>query len=165
MVHGINNISMDTIIIDRALIENAEEILALQKWAYMSEAEIIDDFTIPPLLQTIDEIKSEFKNQVFLKVELKNRIVGSVRCYSENRTCFIGKLIVHPKHQNSGIGTILLHGAENQFPEVERYELFTGQKSEKNLYIYRKNGYRIFRTEVLSEKLTFVFLEKLNIVK
>ena len=38
--------------------------------------------------------------------------------------------------------------------------MFTGQKSIKNLHIYEKNGYRIFNTARVSEKLTFVFLEK-----
>jgi hypothetical protein len=43
----------DEIIVELASIEDAEEILALQKLAYVSEAEIIDDFTIPPLHQTL----------------------------------------------------------------------------------------------------------------
>jgi N-acetylglutamate synthase-like GNAT family acetyltransferase len=149
-------------IIERAVIENAGEILDLQKLAYLSEAEIVDDFTIPPLHQTIDEIRSEFDHQIFLKVELENRIVASVRCYLEKETCHIGKLIVHPDCQNSGIGTKLLNAAEKQFPDAERYELFTGQKSKKNLHLYEKNSYRLFKTQIVSEKLTLVFLEKIN---
>jgi GNAT superfamily N-acetyltransferase len=155
-------ISIHDIFIKRASIENAEEILKLQKLAYISEAEIIDDFTIQPLHQTMDEILSEFSHQIFLKVELDNRIVGSVRTYLERGTVHIGKLIVHPNHQNLGIGTKLLHAAEIQFPDAERYELFTGQKSERNLYLYEKNGYRAFKNKKVSEKLSLVFLEKRN---
>jgi ribosomal protein S18 acetylase RimI-like enzyme len=77
-------------------------------------------------------------------------------------TCYIGKLIVHPSQQNHGIGTGLLLAAENQFPDAERYELFTGQKSEKNLYLYEKHGYRRVRRQVISETLTVVFMEKTN---
>lgn len=150
------------IIIEKALVENAEEILELQKIAYISEAELIDDFTIPPLNQTIDEILSEFNTNVFFKVELENKIIGSVRCYLEMGSCYIGKLIVHPSNQSCGIGTRLLNAAENQFPKAERYELFTGQKSKRNLHIYKKNGYRVFDSKVVSEKLTLVFLEKTN---
>jgi N-acetylglutamate synthase-like GNAT family acetyltransferase len=152
----------DEMLIERAVIENAGEILDLQKLAYLSEAEIIDDFTIPPLHQTIDEIRSEFDHQIFLKIGLENRIAGSVRCYLEKETCHIGKLIAHPDCQNSGMGTKLLNAAEKQFPDAERYELFTGQKSKKNLHLYGKNGYRIFKTETISEKLTLVFLEKMD---
>ena len=153
---------MNEIIIERALIENAKEILDLQKIAYVSEAEIIDDFTIPPLHQKLKDIQYEFKHQVFLKVELDARIIGSVRTYLEGKTCHIGKLIVHPDNQDIGIGKKLLYAAEKQYPDAERYELFTGQKSKKNLHIYEKNGYRIFKNKSISEKLTLVFLEKTN---
>ena len=156
---------MNEIIIGKALIENAEEILSLQKIAYVSEAKIIDDFTIPPLHQTIEEIQSEFRNQTFLKVELDDVIIGSVRTFLEGKTCYIGKLIVHPKNQNNGIGKKLLQAAEKQFPDAERYELFTGQKSKRNLYIYEKNGYQIFKNIKISEKLSMVFLEKINSIK
>lgn len=78
----------------------------------------------------------------------------------EKETCHINKLIVHPDYQNFGIGTKLLSAAENQFPDVERYELFTGHESKRNLQMYGKNGYRVFKSEVVSERLTLVFLEK-----
>lgn len=150
------------IVIKKASTEDAEEILALQKLAYVSEAEILDDFTIPPLHQTTGDILSEFDNQVFLKVELKGRIIGSVRCRMEDGTCYIGKLIVHPDRQNCGIGTKLLKAAESQYPNADRYELFTSHKSEKNLHIYDKCGYRVFKSKEVSDKLTIVFLEKIN---
>jgi ribosomal protein S18 acetylase RimI-like enzyme len=146
--------------IEKASADDIEEILGLQKIAYISEAEIINDFSIPPLQQTMNEILSEFNHQVFLKGTFEKSVVGSVRCYLEGGTCHIGKLIVHPNHQNSGIGTRLLVAAEGHFPNVQRFELFTGQKSEKNLHIYQKNGYRIFKNQKISDKLTLVFLEK-----
>jgi ribosomal protein S18 acetylase RimI-like enzyme len=97
-----------------------------------------------------------------LKAVLDKKIAGSVRAHLESGTCYIGKLIVHPNHQNVGIGTRLLQVVERQFPDSERYELFTGNKSGKNLHIYKKHGYRIFKDEVVSEKLTLVFLERIN---
>lgn len=151
---------MEEIKISRASIDDAYEILKLQKRAYVSEAEIINDFTIPPLHQTFEEILSEFNNQIFMKALYGNRIVGSVRCYSDKGTCYIGKLIVEPELQNNGLGTMLLETAEKQFPDVKRYELFTGNMSEKNLFIYAKKGYRIFDSKIVSDKLTLLFLEK-----
>ena len=146
--------------IEQATIDDAQEILTLQKLAYQSEAEIYNDFTIPPLHQTLDEIKAEFANQHFLKFCEKGRIVGSVRAYVKEGTYFIGKLIVHPECQNRGIGTKLLIEIENTFDNVTRYELFTGHKSQKNLYLYEKNGYRIFRRQEVTDDLTIVFMEK-----
>ena len=146
--------------VEHATIDDAQEILALQKLAYQSEAKIYNDFNIPPLHQNLDEIKAEFADQRFLKVCEKGRIVGSVRAYIKDETCFIGKLIVHPEYQKQSIGTKLLQEIENAFDHVTRYELFTGHKSWKNLYLYKKNGYKIFRRQQVTDGLTIVFMEK-----
>jgi hypothetical protein len=68
----------------QATLEDAIEILALQKLAYQSEARIYDDWTIPPLRQTTEEIQDEFSTHVFLKAISKHSIVGSD---SPNRQC------------------------------------------------------------------------------
>lgn len=144
----------------KAGVRDLEEILALQKIAYRSEAEIHDDFSIPPLHQTLIEIKEEFQNQQFLKIVEHGKIIGSVRAHEKNGTCFIGKLIVDPSFHNQGIGTKLLSEIEGQFEYTKRFELFTGYKSKKNLYLYNKLGYKEFKRDKVSGKLTLIFLEK-----
>ena len=118
--------------IGRAQLSDATEILALQKLAYQSEAAIYNDHTIPPLLQTLEETLADFAEQVVLKIVDGGRIVGSVRAYEQDGTCFIGKLIVHPDHQNHGLGTHLLREIEVTFEGAARFELFTGSKSAKD---------------------------------
>ena len=145
-----------------AEIEDLEEILSLQKTAYRSEAELYNDFTIPPLHQSLDAIREEFKNHVFLKVSEKDKIVGSVRGNEKDGTCFVGKLIVDPDCQDRGIGTQLMKEIETRFCNAERFELFTGNRSEKNLHLYEKLGYRPFKERRITDKVTLVFLEKLN---
>ncbi len=148
------------LIIEPANIEELAEILSLQKLAYRSEAELYNDYTIPPLTQTLAEVKIEFENQLFLKASVNGKIVGSVRAYLEQGTCFIGKLIVHPDFQNRGIGTRLMHEIEERFAQAERYELFTGYQSERNLHLYHKLGYKAFRSERATDKVNIVFMEK-----
>ena len=148
--------------IQRADNRDAQEILDLQKLAYQSEAAIYDDYTIPPLTQTLEEITADFERQVFLKATLDGRIVGSVRAHELEGTCFIGRLIVHPDVQNRGIGTSLLNEIEKTFGRAERYELFTGSRSERNLNLYQKLGYEPLRSEVVTKDLSLVFLEKRN---
>lgn len=147
-------------IIEQALERDLLDILELQKLAYQSEAEIYNDYSIPPLTQTLDEIKEDFTFQVFLKAVIKNKIIGSVRAYKEEDTLYIGRLIVHPDFQNQGIGKRLLKEIEAKFNDVKRFELFTGYKSKKNLNLYRKFGYSIFKSEKISENLTLDYLEK-----
>jgi ribosomal protein S18 acetylase RimI-like enzyme len=149
-------------IIKHAGVEDAVEILELQKLAYRSEARIYDDYTIPPLLQTPEEIAKDFESHVFLEALQDGRIVGSVRACINGDTCMIGKLIVHPDFQNRGIGTRLMNEIERSFDAAGRFELFTGHKSERNLRLYRKLGYRIFRSEKISENLTLVYMQKNN---
>ncbi len=143
-----------------AQLTDAPQILALQKLAYLSEAEINQDYTIPPLTQTLEEIEREFQTQAVLKAVREGRIIGSVRAYLQEGTCYIGRLIVHPDFQNRGIGAKLLRAIEEHFVQAKRYELVTGEKSERNLYFYQKWGYRIFRKEKLTDKVPLVFLEK-----
>jgi len=148
--------------IERAGAGDAAEILALQKLAYRSEAEIYNDFSIQPLTQTMEEIGAEFGRMLFLKALDGGRIVGSVRAREEQGTCFVGKLIVHPEFQNRGLGTKLMHEIEGRFGGARRFELFTGHRSERNLHLYRGLGYRVFRERKVSGALTLLFLEKEN---
>jgi ribosomal protein S18 acetylase RimI-like enzyme len=132
----------------------------MQHLAYLSEGELYNDFSLPPLLQTLQEINTEFNAQLFLKAVADARLIGSVRAYEVNGTCYVGRLIVHPDFQDRGIGGRLLDEIENRFPNASRYELFTGQLSKKPLHIYQKRGYHPFRTEQIHEGLTIVYLEK-----
>lgn len=135
-------------------------IMALQKLAYRQEAEIYGDYSIPPLTQTFDELEEEFKNKVILAAEISGVIIGSVRAEVKGGTCYAARLIVSPDYQNRGIGSLLLAEIEKKFKDASRYELFTGEKSKKNLYLYLKSGYKIFKREKQSDKVNIVYLEK-----
>jgi len=146
--------------IARADLTDAGEILALQKLAYQSEAVIYDDWSIPPLTETLEEITEAFAENTFLKICDAGRIVGAVRAFAREGTCEIGRLIVHTDYQGKGIGTQLMLAAEAAFPATERFELFTGSKSERNIRLYERLGYAIFRTKLLSDLVELVFMEK-----
>ena len=105
-------------------------------------------------------MEKDFERQTILKPTIDGKIIGSVRAYAEEGTCYIGRLIVHPDFQNQGIGMMLMDEIENLFNTCGRFELFTGNKSEKNLYLYRKLGYKMFKTEKITDRLTLAYLEK-----
>jgi ribosomal protein S18 acetylase RimI-like enzyme len=87
-------------------------------------------------------------------------LVGSVRARETDGTCCVGKLIVHPDCQGQGIGTRLMREIERRFEHAARFELFTGHRSARNLYLYDKLGYRAFKTVPVSDALSIVYLEK-----
>lgn len=146
--------------IKKAQKEDLEEILKLQYLAYQSEAKLFGNMDIPPLKQTIEEVYDEFQKGVILKaVDDRGVIIGSVRAYQDGGTVYIGKLMVHPSKQGQGIGTKLLLAMEKQYPN-QRYELFTSTRSEKNIALYRKLGYKIYEEKQITEELRFVYMEK-----
>lgn len=51
---------------------------------------------------------------------------------------------------------------ESRLDNCIRYELFTGFKSERNLYLYKKLGYSEFKRQPINDNLTIVYLEKVN---
>lgn len=146
--------------IELATVADAAEILALQKLAYLSEAELYNDFAIPPLTQTLGEITAEFPRRVFLKAVEGGKIIGSVQGFQVGDTCHVGRLMVHPLRQGEGIGTRLMVAIEGVFADTGRFELFTGHRSVANVRLYERLGYRVFRTEVVTPALSLVFMEK-----
>ena len=99
---------------------------------------------------------------IVLKAMVGNEIIGTVRAYSDKETCYIAKLVVDSNCQNKGIAQSLMQSIEADFKEVKRFELFTGFKSAKNLYLYEKLGYSEFKRETIRENVTLVFMEKRN---
>jgi GNAT superfamily N-acetyltransferase/NAD-dependent dihydropyrimidine dehydrogenase PreA subunit len=145
--------------VDIAAKGDLDEILNLQKLAYQSEAAIYNDFAISPLTQTLEELLEEAKRLIILKVIEDRKIVGSVRAFEKDGTCYIGRLIVHHDYQNRGIGKKLMNAVEKCF-EGCRFELFTGHLSEKNLALYEKLGYNRFKVENITDDLQFIYMEK-----
>lgn len=147
----------------RATVADAAEILALQKLAYLSEAELYNDYTIQPLTQTIDELAADFGLKTFLKGVEGGRIIGSVNGLMEGDRCLIGRLMVHPDFQGRGIGTTLMKAIEGSFADARAWELFTGELSLKNISLYERLGYRVVRKEQFrGSRFAVVFMEKLS---
>lgn len=145
-----------------AVFTDLPEILQLQKFCYRENAQRYRNPRISPMTQTLEEIELEFHRCHFIKVTDESAIIGSIRGCLEDVTCFIARIFVHPDHQDKGIGTSLMNAMENHFDTVDRYELFTGYKDEKNLYFYKKLGYTLFKKNTRIDGITFYYLEKRN---
>lgn len=152
---------MQEYFIQKAEYDDLQEILDLQYLAYQSEAELFGTRDIPPLKQTLEEVVSEFREGIILKISDNGRIIGSVRAVLRGETVFIGKLMVHPNYRRMGLGTSLLSEVEKVFPN-RRYELFTSTRSKNNIGMYQRLGYLPFKEKKINDELTFVFLEKIQ---
>lgn len=154
--------SLDQALYLRAEKSDAPEILALQKTAYQSEAEIYGDDSLPALQQTLEELQKDFERpeQVFLKTVINGKIIGSVRGHTAGDTACISRVIVHPYFRGRGIGRRLVDEIEKTFPNAKRFEVKTGHRSERNLFQFRAQGYQEFKTEPFTPAITWVYLQK-----
>jgi ech hydrogenase subunit C len=152
--------SLDEVVYRRAEKADAPEILGLQKTAFQSEAEIYGDDNLPPLLQTLDELRTDFDRMTFIKAVINGKIVGAVHGHAADGAARVERLVVHPHFQRRGIGRRLMEEAEKAFPDAKRFEVFTGEKSERNLNLYRKLGYQPFKTEPSTPAINLVYLQK-----
>ena len=148
--------------ITKADIDDAEEILKLQKLAYQIEAKRYNNYDIVPLKQTLEELENQFKDHIILKVVSDGTVIGTVRAYEKNGTCYVGRLAVQFDMQNQGIGTALMQEIEKSYCP-RRYELFVGSKSDNNIHLYQKLGYNIYeRKKYERGNIEIFYMEKIK---
>ncbi len=128
----------------RLTASDAGEVLTLQRAAYVSEAIAHDDLALPPLVQTLDDLRAELadENVIGLGIRRGGRLVAAVRLRIRGRLAELGRLTVVPDLQGGGLGSRLLATIDDELPPgVDRVELFTGERSAANLRLYRRMGY------------------------
>lgn len=133
------------VIVGPAGVADAGEILTVQRAAYVDEAQQYADAFLPPLTETLDEVRAVLAGPTIVLVARSGtRLVGSVRARVSGDTAHVGRLAVAPDQQGGGIGSRLLSAVESACAgRAVRLELFTGAQSAGNLRFYRRHGYRI----------------------
>ena len=152
--------------------QDLPEILAVQRAAFETEAQLVNDWNIPPLTQTLDELTNDWRKGIMLKaVDEYGIIVGTVRGHNAPDGFYIGKLAVLPQWQGRGMGSALLgaiidlaqtapKAAERVTTCASRLVLFTSTKSERNLRLYERFGFKPFKNSATATGVPLVWLEK-----
>ena len=123
--------------------DDAGEVLTIQRAAFVQEALIYGTVDMPPLTQTLDELRAELQHNLGCVALDGHRIVGAVRAQRDGDLLLIGRLAIAPDQQGSGVGTQLLAAVEQAGLDAgaTTAELFTGSLSEANLRLYAREGY------------------------
>ena len=193
-----------------ALQQDLPEILALQRAAFAAEAQLVNDWNIPPLTQTLEELAEDWRKGIMLKAQSgQGALVGTVRGHAAQDGYYIGRLAVLPQWQGKGVGSALLEAiidqahalakptgkpegkaqtqaqppaqnpteghtqghvqghvsgqAEGDSPGLSgpaRCVLFTSTKSEGNLRLYERFGFRPFKKSTTATGVALVWLER-----
>lgn len=126
---------------------DAAELLTLQRACWVQEALANDSLDIPALHESLDDVRAWMREWDTWVVRRAGRLVGAVRGRLEGAdqdTWDIGRVMVAPDQQGSGLGRALLdHIQAVAPPQATSYVLFTGAGSVRNLRMYKKAGFRL----------------------
>ncbi len=142
--------------------DEAGELLTLRRAAFVTEAQQYGDPHIPPLTQTLDELRADLEADgvVTLGGWQGHRLVGSIRVLVEGTKATLGRFAVAPDLQGQGFGTELLLAILPYLPDgIEEVWVFTGRDSVQNLALYEKHGYEHQHDQTAGD-LTYAFLRK-----
>ncbi len=124
---------------------DAGEILTLQRACWVQEQQANPGVHIPPLHETLDDVRRWMTEWTVLVLLRGGRLIGAARGRSQGELWDVGRLMVAPDLQGEGLGRFMLRTIEEAAPpEVTTYELFTGAGSVDNIRMYKKAGYRLF---------------------
>ncbi len=147
----------------RAVAADAGEIMTVQRAAFVQEAQLYADPGLPPLVETLDQVRSAIDSVIVIVGRLGSRIVAAGRVAVRDRVGHIGRLVVAPDVHGQGIGRALLAAVERACQaQVDAFVLFTGQLTLGNLHLYHSAGYVDTHTEHVRGALTFVHMRKTN---
>jgi GNAT superfamily N-acetyltransferase len=128
-----------------ATLDDAGEVFTIQRAAWVDEAQLHDTPFLPPLVQSLDDVRADLHSMTALVAISGHRMVGIVRARSEGPggdTWYIGRLGVVPDLQGRGLGSRLLRAVEALAPPTTvRFALTTGPKSLDNVAFYERHGY------------------------
>jgi GNAT superfamily N-acetyltransferase len=139
--------------IARLTVDDAGELLTVQRAAYVGESMVYDQF-LPPLHETLDEVRAVLSRDdaAVLGLREDGRLLGAVRVMPSGE---VARLCVVPDRQGTGVGSALLRAAI----EAGGQWLFTGDRSAGNLRLYGKHGFVETRREAFGNH-QLVYLER-----
>jgi ribosomal protein S18 acetylase RimI-like enzyme len=131
-----------SIVIDNLDISDptiASTVLEIQLRSYRVEAELIGSHALPPLMETIEDLRA--CGEQFLGTFVDDRLAGFVSWKFDGETIDIHRLAVDPSFFRRGIGVALVRAVLSEQPNARRSIVQTGAANEPAKALYRGEGF------------------------
>lgn len=116
----------------------ARVVLELQKTSYAVEAEIIGSRELPPLWETLEELRA--CGEDFHGYFLAGELAGAISTKKRRDILDIHRLFVGPKYFRRGIASSLLRRVERD-EGIEEFTVSTGARNEPAKRLYLSHGF------------------------
>lgn len=142
---------------DITLPHLARQVQELQLASYPFEAKLIGLEIIPLMRDTEESLMS--CGEQFAGCFEGERLIGAVSYKMIGAAIDIHRMMVHPEWFRRGIAQSLLHLALSQ-PGASKALISTGTANLPAVQLYKKNGFRETKREVIAPGVTMTFFEK-----
>lgn len=136
----------------------AKRLLAIQIAAYTLEAEWLKYPGLPPLFETVDDLRAS--GERFLAARIDEEIVGAASFATHATSLEICRLVVSPPYMRRGIAGRLLAAVEEFRRDRPTITVSTGEDNLPAIRLYLRNGYSIVGHSTLPDGLRLVGLAK-----
>ena len=130
-----------------ATAADAPELLTLQRACWVDQGRANDTWDIPPLVETLDDVRAGLTAYTTWVWRSGGRLVASGRgrrAPDDPTTWEVARLMVAPDLQGTGLGRAIMEFVETRAPaDVTTFWLNTGHRSERLIRMYKKAGYRL----------------------
>ncbi len=140
--------------------EQASAIHALQMRAFAEEGRLCGTNQIPPLLETVEAIKSQILSQTVIVAMKGTQLLGSARGLVVGDICTVRGVIVEPKIKGQGLGSHLLKEIERLHQLVSRFQLTTNTLVPGNVEFYLHRGYSVDEFEQMTDRVVLAHMSK-----
>jgi SAM-dependent methyltransferase/ribosomal protein S18 acetylase RimI-like enzyme len=132
----------------------AEQLYELQRDAYRVEAELIEYDGIPPLHESLAELR--IRQLDWRGIRIDGRIVAAIAVTGEARRCDIDRLVVDPRWHRRGLGrrlveSVLMH---------DIVTVSTGTANAPALALYESLGFRRINVREIAPGVTVTSLDR-----
>ncbi|MBT2684152.1 bifunctional NUDIX hydrolase family protein/GNAT family N-acetyltransferase [Bacillus sp. ISL-37] len=151
-----------SIALKKASVDDADELLALQKEVFMPLYKKYNDHETSPVTQTMERFSARFERGEYFKILFEGELAGSVFVYEKSPGLMRLHIInILEKHHNNGIAQEVMKRLELMYPEADVWELDTILTEKRNCYLYEKMGYtRTGDLKVINDNLTIISYRK-----